>query len=274
MRGLETVRIGKERKGDENKKKAPLEESARLLAYLADPAPETVLVLIADDERGGKNWAKKLAGLCETVAFTPLKAGALRGVVRKLADEREIALRPEAVELLLEETGNDLIRIGQELEKIALAVGPGSTAGIDEVHLHVCGYAYQTMFQFVQSVGDRDVKKSMLLAANFFETAKKEDSYMMVGMLARRLRILWYLAEDGSGRRGQVPPTAYRLQEWQLRDYRKQAAGFTRAEVEKLLEDLLRIDSVQKSRSVSFRLLMENFILTLSGVERAAISLR
>jgi DNA polymerase-3 subunit delta len=242
--------------------KAASGDAALLVTYLENPVPETVLVLMTEDTMAGKGWSKKLAGLCEEVAFRPLKGRALAAAVRQLAEEKEIRIGPEAVERLVDETGADLTRLSQEVEKLSLAAGPGGEVGIADVHLLVCGYAYQTMFQFVQSVCDRDIRKSMTLAANLFEAGA--DPGGLIGMLAKRLRILWYLTGDDSGRRGKVP-SSFRVQSWQISDLQRQAAGFGRSELELLLEDLLRMDHSVKSKPVSFRLLLEEFVLSLAG---------
>jgi len=242
--------------------KAASGDAALLVTYLENPVPETVLVLMTEDTMAGKGWSKKLAGLCEEVAFRPLKGRALAAAVRQLAEEKEIRIGPEAVERLVDETGADLTRLSQEVEKLSLAAGPGGEVGIADVHLLVCGYAYQTMFQFVQSVCDRDIRKSMTLAANLFEAGA--DPGGLIGMLAKRLRILWYLTGDDSGSRGKVP-ASFRVQSWQHSDLQRQAAGFSRADVERLLEDLLRMDHAVKSKPVSFRLLLEEFVLSLGG---------
>lgn len=244
------------------KLKASSGDTALLVSYLQDPVPETILVLMTEDAMAGKGWSKRLAGLCEEVAFKPLKGGALAAAVRQMAEEREIRILPEAVGRLVDEAGSDLTRISQEVEKLSLAVGPGGEVGIADVHLLVCGYAYQTMFQFVQSACDRDVRKSMTLAANLFEAGA--DPGGLIGMLGKRLRTLWYFTGDSSGRREKVPPS-FRVQAWQHSDLQRQAAGFSRAEVEKLLDDLLRMDHAVKSKPVSFRLLLEEFVLSLGG---------
>jgi DNA polymerase-3 subunit delta len=230
--------------------------------YLKEPVPETTLVLITEDAAAGRTWSKKLAGLCEVVVFKPLSGRSLPAAVGRFAQERNVRILPEAVERLVEEAGGDLTRLRQEVEKLSLFVGPGGQVGAAEVHLLVCGYAYQAMFEFVQSVCERDIRRSMMLAANLFEAGA--DPAGVVGMLAKRLRTIWYLAADDSGRTGSVPG-AYRIQKWQLGDLRRQAAGFSRKEVESLLEKLFHIDRMVKSRPVSFRLLLEDFVLSLGG---------
>jgi len=249
LRNLEKIRAGSA-------------QADLLKTYLEDPVPETVLVLMTEDAAAAKSWSKKLAGLCKEVVFRSLKGQSLGAAVRDLAVERGVRILPEAVQRLVEEVGGDLTRLSQEVEKLALAAGPGGEIGVADVHLLVCGYAYQTMFDFVQSVCERDIRKSMTLASHLFEAGA--DPGGIIGMLAKRLRTIWYLAGDRSGRRSGVP-ASFRVQKWQLADLRRQAAGFTKDDVERLLEDLLRMDLMIKTKPVSFRLLLEEFVLSIGG---------
>lgn len=233
-------------------------DSGILGDYLEDPNPQTTLIVTTDDPSASRTWSKKYPGKWIEVDFRPLRGGPLKAAVREAAKERRVAIGGEAVERLLEETGADLGRIGQEMEKLAAAVGEGGEIGIEEVHLLVCGYAYQTMFDLVQAIADRNLSGSLKLVDRLFETGGETAG--LVGMLARRFRILRYLADEGAPKTGSVP-SALRVLPWQLADLRRQAKGFSRGELDGALRDLLEIDRLVKSAPVSSRLLMERFIL-------------
>jgi DNA polymerase-3 subunit delta len=237
-----------------------------LAAYLKDPVPETVFVALTEDPAAMKTWSKKFAGTWVEVVFRPLKGQPLRAAVRDLVRERGVRIQAEAVDRLVEEVGGDLMRISQEVEKLALSVGPEGEIGVPDVHLLVCGYSYQTMFDLVQAACFRDVGGSMVLISHLFEAGA--DPTGLIGMLGRRLRILWYLAKGRSKPPGAVPG-AFRIQKWQLGELKRQAVGFSKEEIELLLRDLLRIDRMIKSEPVSARLLLEQFVLSLDR-KRAA----
>lgn len=237
--------------------------------YLKDPNPQTTFVVTTDDPSASRTWAKKHPGLWVEVDFRPLRGGALKGAVREAAKERGVSIGGEAVDRLLEETGADLGRIGQEVEKLATAVGTGGEIGIEEVHLLVCGYAYQTMFDLVQAIADRNLAGSLKLVDRLFETGGETAG--LVGMLARRFRVLRYLADEASPKTGGVP-SALRVLPWQLTDLRRQAKGFSRDQLDGALGGLLEIDRLVKSAPVSSRLLLERFIIEITGPARSASS--
>jgi len=234
---------------------------ALLKAYLKDPVPETVLVALTEDPAAVKTWSKKFAGSWVEVVFRPLKGQPLRAAVKNLVRERGVRIRAEAVDRLVEEVGGDLMRISQEVEKLALAVGPEGEIGVPDVHLLVCGYSYQTMFDLVKAAGFRDVGGGMTLLSNLFEAGA--DPTGLIGMLGRRLRLLWFLSK-GRSKPPRAVPAAFRVQKWQLGELKRQAAGFSKEEIELLLRELLRIDRRIKSEPVSARLLLEQFVLSLN----------
>jgi DNA polymerase-3 subunit delta len=238
-----------------------------LTAYLKDPSPDTVFVALTEDSAAVKTWSKKFAGTWVEVVFRPLKGQSLRTAVRDLVRERGARIRTEAVDRLTEVVGGDLMRISQEVEKLALSVGPEGEIGVPDVHLLVCGYSYQTMFDLVKAVCDRNVAGGMTLISHLFEAGA--DPLGFIGMLARRLRMLWYLAKGRSQPPGAVP-AAFRMQKWQLGELKGQAAGFSKEEIERLLGDLLRIDRMIKSEPVSARLLLERFVLSLDRKRTAS----
>jgi DNA polymerase-3 subunit delta len=193
------------------------------------------------------------------VDFRPLKGQALTRAVGEAARERGVRIGVEAAHRLVEATGSDLGRISREMDKLAVSVGKGEEVTLEQVHLLVCGYAYTTMFDLVQAVAARDLPGSLRLLDLFFQTAVwQKEGPMLMGMLAKRFRLLRCLAE-----RGGSPPAAFRVQKWQLDDLRPQAKRFSPRELDACLHELLRIDHLTKSSPLSPKLLLEGFLLSL-----------
>lgn len=251
------------------REKKELRVELQLLAdYLVDPSPQTTLVFTTEADSAGRTWSKKFPSLWTPVDFSPLRGRDLRRAVQEAAKERGVRIGVEAADRLVEAAGSDLGRINQEMEKLAASVGRGEEISVDQVHLLVCGYAYQRMFDLVQAVATRDLAAALKLIDSLFPVDRAYQSAVwqregpqLMGMLARRLRILRYLAEGGSGK----APGSFRLQKWQLTELHRQAAGFTPGELDAALGELLRIDRLFKSSSVPPRLLLERFLLLFEG---------
>jgi DNA polymerase-3 subunit delta len=254
---------------DLEKVRLDAEKTSLLTGYLENPSPETVLIATTVETAAARSLSKKVKGLWTEVVFHPLRGGSLTSGVRETAREKGVRITAEGIERLIEAAGSDLARINQELEKLSLAVGPGGEIGAPEVHTLVCGYTFQTAFDLVQAICDRNLRRSLTLIDRLFEAGS--DTAGLMGMLAKRLRILWYLTETAPGRAGAAVPPSFRLQKWQLKDFERQAAGFSRREIEGLLDALLRIDRLVKSSPASLRLLLERLVLNL-GTSAPALS--
>jgi DNA polymerase-3 subunit delta len=96
-----------------------LKKSARTMLerYLARPAPDTVLVLIAPS---GAKADKGLSEHATAVEFSPLTGDRLpRWVAHHAQSVLARTITPEAVTLLVEAVGSDLAQLAVELEKLA-----------------------------------------------------------------------------------------------------------------------------------------------------------
>ncbi|HEY7516079.1 MAG TPA: DNA polymerase III subunit delta, partial [Vicinamibacteria bacterium] len=99
-------------------------DSAEVEAYLEDPNPGTLLVLIAAKPDGRKAVWKRILGKAQVVKAVPLKGRELRAFVEAELRRRRLSLEPEASEALLERVGQDLRRLMGEVDKLeAFAAG-------------------------------------------------------------------------------------------------------------------------------------------------------
>lgn len=109
-------------------------ELAALEAYLDDPAPETVLVLDAQriDER--RRVAKQLLARAVVVRCDGLidRHQAERWI-RAAVAEASRRIESQAVRLLAERAGTDLVRLRRDVERVLLYVGERRTVTVEDV---------------------------------------------------------------------------------------------------------------------------------------------
>jgi DNA polymerase-3 subunit delta len=234
-----------------------------LHTYLEDPSPAATLVVTTEEDNAGKSWKTRLSKSCEVVEFKPLRGKALEAAVREAAKERGVSMGREAVERLIEAVGSDMQRLTQEVEKLALAVGPGGGVGVEEVGLLVCGYAHHTVFSLAQAVCRRDLAGSLALLDGV--PLGVTEIMGLMGMLAKRMSTLWYLA----GKVSEVP-ASFRVQGWQLKDLRREASAFSRKELEGFLDDLLFMDRAMKTSANPPETLLGKFVRDVCARSGAA----
>ncbi len=233
----------------------PTEGRNQLLEdYLKDPAPETIFVVTTDDDDKAKSLVKRLGDVVAVVAFNPLKGAALAGAVRGEAARLGCTIDTSAVTALIEATGEDRARVFNELAKLRLAVGAGGAIDDATVARYAAGYVHHGAFDVVEAISRRDLPGSLRLIG---EVAIKDEEFLgLLGMLGKRLRVLWYLA--GGARE---VPREFRIYPGQIDRLRPDARRYTRAEIEQGLQGLALLDERVKSTAVAPKLLLEHFLL-------------
>ncbi len=237
--------------------KTRLDQAGRgelLAEYLAAPSPDTVFVATTEDDAKGKALAKQHGESWVVVAFNPLKGAALAGAVQVEAARLECTIDAAAVARLIEVAGDDHAQVFNELTKLRQAVGPGGAIDAGAVEQYAAGYVHHRDFDIDDAIGRRDLPGSLRLIREV--TIKDEEFLGLLGMLGKRLRILWYLS--GGAREA---PKEFRVYSGQLDKLRSDARHFTQAEIESGLHGLLRLDEAVKSTAVAPKLLLEHFLL-------------
>lgn len=93
-------------------------EAQGLAAYLADPNPDVVLVLLAAKPDGRRAAWKAVLAKATVTKMEPLKGKALRTYVSQELRRRKLPLTDDALDELIERVGQDLRRLIGEIEKL------------------------------------------------------------------------------------------------------------------------------------------------------------
>jgi len=239
---------------DIDKMRATEGRSTLLEEYLKAPAPETIFVVTTDDDDKAKSLVKRHGDAWVVVVFNPLKGAALATAVNAEAARLGCTIDASAIAELIEVTGEDQARVFNELAKLRLAVGAAGAIDGAAVARYAAGYVHHGSFDIVDAISRRDLPGSLRLIG---EVAIKDEEFLgLLGMLGKRLRVLWYL----SGGEREVPKV-FRLYPGQVDKLRPDAKRFTRAEIEQGLQGLAVLDDRVKSTAVAPKLLLEHFLL-------------
>ena len=239
---------------DIDKMRATEGRSTLLEEYLKAPAPETIFVVTTDDDDKAKSLVKRHGDAWVVVVFNPLKGAALATAVKAECTRLGCAIDASAIAELIEITGEDQARVFNELAKLRLAVGDGGAIDRAAVTRYAAGYAHHGAFDIVDAISRRDLPGSLRLIGEV--TIKDEEFLGLLGMLGKRLRVLWYLT--GGARE---VPKEFRVFPSQIDKLRPDAKRFTRAEIEQGLQGLALLDDRVKSTAVAPKLLLEHFLL-------------
>jgi DNA polymerase-3 subunit delta len=133
---------------------------AALEAALASPEPETTVAFFAREDQRAKAPARLHAAVQraggDVRAEATVRAWELPKWVAARARELGLELEPGAAKTLVAQVGERQGRLSRELEKLALALGPGGRVGAEEIDELVAGSAERRGYALADALLDGD----------------------------------------------------------------------------------------------------------------------
>lgn len=161
-----------------------------LINYLDNPAPYTILVVIAPyekvDER--KKVVKQLKKKAKVVACEPLKEWNMQQVIASIANEHGVQLSEDVSDYFTEKIGTDLMLIHSEMEKLALYVGEGNTVRLEDAEIMLSHQENSTALQLVDAVIAADLAKAIEITRDLQK--QKEEAIALLALIASQFRTL------------------------------------------------------------------------------------
>jgi DNA polymerase-3 subunit delta len=135
--------------------------------YLASPAPDTVLALIAEELKKDAPLLKACAKAGDVLAYDVAKRNVSTWVAERFKQAGARA-EPEACAALVELVGDDLNQLASEIDKLALWAG-SEPIGEREVELLVAAVADTPTFTLTDAWAQRDVGKTLEASETIFD---------------------------------------------------------------------------------------------------------
>jgi DNA polymerase-3 subunit delta len=173
-----------------------------LAAYVKDPNPSTVLVLVAEALLEPSHWLLRAVPAAAVVVAPAPTGRSLAGWLRGHAQARGYALDEDAAAMLVELSGDDLTQLVGDVEKAALAGGPDNrrvTAA--EIRAVVGEHRLRHVFDLTRALVARDTGSALVLLESLLNGG--EEPLAVLGMLTREARAIWQVA--GALRVGRAP---------------------------------------------------------------------
>jgi DNA polymerase-3 subunit delta len=176
-------------------------DAKAVAAYLAAPAPDTVLALVGEDVKKDSALAKA-ASKAGSVLVYDVARRRLPEWVAKQFSERNVEVDPEACRVLVEIVGEDPEELASEVDKIATWAGDGPV-GIADVELLAAGCAEVPGYELTDAWGKRDLRAALAAFQTLLERSGDPVSRtvpalagLLVGHVAR-VRACQAYAEEG-----------------------------------------------------------------------------
>jgi DNA polymerase-3 subunit delta len=226
--------------------------------YVADPAPDSVLVLLAG-ARTKLDAVVKMHG--EVVALEAPRGRSLAGWIRRRATQLGLKVDDRAAWALIDSIGDELRDIDAALQQLATGLGEDAKIGANEVRRAFPRLADERIYVFTDAVGERRMDASMAALRRLL--LQNEPALVVFGALVsqvRRMLRVRRVADRGVGAVAEVAG----MPEWRARRLQKQALSYDERELIHAMDMLSRTDVEMKSgESGTMEVALERAVLEI-----------
>jgi DNA polymerase III subunit delta len=172
-----------------------------ITAYLASPAPDTVLALVAAELKKDSALGKACAKAGDVLVYDVFKKRLPEWVAKQFA-ERNVRVDPEAARLLVEIVGEDPDELASEVDKIATWSG-GEPVTTREIEQLAAGCAEIPGYDLTDAWGRRNLPAALVACQTLLERSGDALSRTVPGLIGLlvghvgRVRDCQLLAAEG-----------------------------------------------------------------------------
>jgi DNA polymerase-3 subunit delta len=238
-----------------------------LIAYVADPNPQSCLVLVGDkvDTRFKVFQTLRKAGYLHE--FPSLRDRELASWINGEVRARQFTIAAAATAALAQSAGPELGRLAQAIEQLTLYVGARGAITLADVETLIPESRERSVFELTKAIGDGDAARALGVLANMFRN--REPALRVEFMLARQLRQIWRakeLAAAGTSR-DQIA-SAVGVPPFFIDDVLAPARRMSNRVLARGFERLYRTDRALKSSRVDGELLLSRLVQNMADDAR------
>ncbi len=249
------------------------DEQARLVEYVKDPAPTSVLVLVTQGLPKNTRLYKALEAAGAVAEYAAPTRRTLPQWVRTELKEHGRTIDADAVESLVRAVGSDLRRLATEIEKIVTYLGERERVTRDDVEAIVEKTAPPSIFEFLDALGSRDAHRAIILLGRLLGSG--EPVLGVHAMAVRHVRMLMSVkALDERGATFGEMMRELKVADWQLKNLIPQAGRFDRDELVEALKDAAEAERRMKTSQGDPRLVFERWVIGVCARRDATRAVR
>ncbi|WP_028399262.1 DNA polymerase III subunit delta [Ectobacillus panaciterrae] len=249
--------------------KEKIEQNVKVLeTYLTEPSPFSIVVFIAPfeklDER--KKITKLLKKQAEVLEANPLQIQDVRKWVKERADEQGVSMETDAVDMLLELAGSNVMMLSQEMNKLCLYTGTGGTVTKQLVTELVPKSVEQNVFTLVEKVVRKDIAGAMRILDELL--VQQEEPIKILALLAGQFRLLYQVKElQQHGYAQNQMASHLGVHPYRVKLAMNQTSSFSFEELRNIINSLADADYDIKTGKMEKRLVLEFFIMSLKHIK-------
>ena len=208
----------------------------KLEAYVEKPLPSTLLFVAYKDKKvdGRTKLAKLLKDKAVLMTTKKMYDNALPEWTNELVKEKGFSITKKALFLLIDHIGNDLARLSNEIDKLALNLKDRSQISEDDIEKFVGVSKEFNVFELQQAIAQRDLYKAIRIVQYFGSNPKAAPLQLVCPSLYNffsKVQVVYSV----SSRDEKTVASAIGVNAWFVKDYISTTTKFSYQEIEKVL---------------------------------------
>ncbi|WP_338750243.1 DNA polymerase III subunit delta [Bacillus sp. FJAT-52991] len=235
--------------------------------YIKDPAPYTILVLLAPYEKLDER--KKLTKLLkkEAAVLEAKKLGEkeLKGWLRDRAKSHHVEMDEEALEHLLALAGTNLMMLTSELDKLSLYAQGKKRITKEMVDKLTARSLEQDIFSLVDRIVTGKIEEAFRI---YYDLLKlNEEPIKILSLIASQFRLIYQTKELSRKGYGQQQIAGFlKVHPFRVKLAAGQARNFTDEQLVYIIKKLADSDLQMKSSGMAKEMIIEMFLFQLQGI--------
>jgi len=194
-----------------------------------------------------KSFYKKLNKRKDVVLFESkkLRDYEIPGWIEKSAKKMGFKINPVATELLAEHLGNDLGKISNELNKLAINLAEGSLITEEEIEKNIGISKDFNIFELQKALRQRNALKAQQIV-NYFEANPKEHPLQMISVMLHNYFLKVFLYHHISNRKPNEIAAELGVNPFFVNDYKYAANVFSPQKIKSIISQIRTLDLKSK----------------------------
>jgi len=153
----------------------------KLESYIDNPLSSTIFVVSFKEKKvdGRSKLAKTLKSKGEMLTTKKMYDSQLPEWVNQMVASHKLTIAPKALHLLVDHIGNDLSRLQNEVEKLAVNLAGRKNITEDDIEKYIGVSKDYNVFELQDALGKRDLAKSIRII-HYFEANPKAAPIQMI----------------------------------------------------------------------------------------------
>lgn len=223
-----------------------------LLTYIEKPMPTTLLAICYKHKKFNFNskFGKALQKHAVVMESKLLYENQVPDWIHTYLKGKKLAITPKAAELVAEYLGSALAKVANELDKLAINLGPGAEVNEKHIEAHIGISKDYNIFELQKALGRRDILTANRIVNYFADNPKKNPLPVIIASLYNYFSKVYQLHFAKNLPEKELIATLQLRSAFFLKDYRDAARNFPPQQAEQAIALLKEYDL--KSKGVGY----------------------